>query len=91
LALIELYYFVNKGFFEDENQLIDEVDYIRHIPAIILQGRYDVIAPMEAAWELHKAWPEANFRIVENAGHSIYDPYNSRELVAATNHFVNEG
>ena len=58
-ALIENHYFINKGWFDTENQLIENVDKIRSIPAVIVQGRYDVVCPMKTAWELSKAWPEA--------------------------------
>ena len=74
LARIEAHYFVNHGFFADEDQLLRGVDRIRHIPAVIVQGRYDVVCPIETAWELHERWPEADFRIVPDAGHSAYEP-----------------
>ncbi len=70
-ARIECHYFINKGFFEDENQLLDGVKKIKHIPTVIVHGRYDVVCPLESAWELHKRWPEANFKIIEDAGHSL--------------------
>src|SRR5690606_34855757 len=59
LARIENHYFTHGGFFDDERQLLDGVDRIRHIPAVIVQGRYDLVCPMTTAWELHEAWPEA--------------------------------
>jgi proline iminopeptidase len=62
---------VNHGFFKDENELLKGVEKIRHIPAVIVHGRYDVICPLENAWDLHKAWPEAEFKIIEDAGHSL--------------------
>lgn len=86
-ARIENHFFVNKGFFNSENQLIGGVDTIRHIPAFIVQGRYDVVCPMETAWELHRAWPEAEFRVIEDAGHSAFEPGISRALVEATDKF----
>ena len=63
-ARIECHYFVNKGFLRSDNQLIEDVGRIRHIPAVIVQGRYDIVCPMRSAWDLHKAWPEADLRIV---------------------------
>ncbi len=60
---------------------------IRHIPATIVQGRYDVVCPMETAWELHRAWPEADLRIVPDAGHSAGEPGNLHELVEATDRY----
>jgi proline iminopeptidase len=87
LARIETHYFVNRGFFDDEQQLLRGVDAIRHIPAVIVQGRYDVVCPIESAWELHERWPEADFRVVVDAGHSAYEPGITAELVAATDRF----
>ena len=87
LARIECHYFVNGGFME-ENQLIKNLDKIRNIPAIIIQGRYDVVCPMISAWELSQAWPEADLRIVPDAGHAAFEPGNVHELVMATDSFA---
>jgi proline iminopeptidase len=87
-ARIECHYFVNGGFLERPDQLLEDVPRIRHIPAIIVQGRYDVVCPMRSAWDLHKAWPEATLRIVPDAGHSAFEPGISRELVLATDRFA---
>ncbi|KQK05419.1 hypothetical protein BRADI_2g19980v3 [Brachypodium distachyon] len=62
-ARIENHYFVNKGFLPSDSHLLDNVDKIRHIKAFIVQGRYDVCCPMMSAWDLHKAWPEAEFKV----------------------------
>jgi proline iminopeptidase len=86
-ARIECHYFVNRGFFEVEDQLLRDVARIRKIPATIVQGRYDVVCPMMSAWELHRAWPEAQFEIVPDAGHSAYEPGIVHALVAATDAF----
>ncbi|KDO31662.1 proline iminopeptidase [Saprolegnia parasitica CBS 223.65] len=86
-ARIENHYFVNKGFLPTPNFLIDNVYKIRHIPTVIVQGRYDVVCPMETAWEFHKAFPEAEFHIVQTAGHSAGEPGIVAELVKATNKF----
>lgn len=88
LARIEAHYFVNAGFFENEDQLLDGVDRIRQIPAVIVQGRYDVVCPMETAWELVARWPEATFRLVDEAGHSAYEPGIAHELISATDGFL---
>jgi proline iminopeptidase len=88
LARIEAHYFVNRGFFASENQLLDGVATIRGIPAVIVQGRYDVVCPIASAWELHRRWPEAELRIVVDAGHSAYEPGITAELVAATDRFL---
>jgi proline iminopeptidase len=86
-ARIECHYFLNKGFFRTDNQLIEDIGRIRHIPAVIVQGRYDVICPMKSAWDLHRAWPEAELRVVTDAGHSAFEPGNVHELVSATDRF----
>ncbi len=87
-ARIECHYFVNGGWLERESQLLDDVPKIRHIPAVIVQGRYDVVCPARSAWDLHKAWPEADLRIVPDAGHSAFETGISRELVKATDRFA---
>ncbi len=87
-ARIECHYFVNGGFFERENQLLEEIERIRHIPAVIVQGRYDVVCPMTSAWELHRAWPEAALVIVPDAGHSATEPGIIDALVAASDKFA---
>ena len=87
-ARIECHYFVHGGFFERDGQLLEGIDRIRSIPAVIVQGRYDVVCPMESAWELHRAWPEAELRIVPDAGHSAFEPGIVHELVSATDRFA---
>jgi proline iminopeptidase len=91
LARIETHYFVNGGFFDDENELLAGVDGIRRIPAVIVQGRYDVVCPMESAWELSRAWPEARLHLVEAAGHSAWEPAITAALVEATDEFAGRG
>jgi len=86
-ARIECHYFINRGFFKTDNQLIENAERIRRIPTVIVQGRYDVICPMKSAWDLHCAWPEADLRIVPDAGHSAFEPGNIHELVSATDRF----
>ena len=88
MARIECHYFVNGGFFEHSNQLLENIDRIRHIPAVIVQGRYDIVCPASTAWELHKAWPEADFQLIPDAGHSAFDPANASALVTATDSFA---
>jgi proline iminopeptidase len=88
LARIEAHYFINYGFFSAENELLAGIDLIRHIPAVIVQGRYDVVCPMTSAWELAKCWPEADLRIIGDAGHSAYEPGITHELIAATESFL---
>jgi len=87
-ARIECHYFVNKGFLARESQLLDDVSKIRHIPTVIVQGRYDVVCPVTTAWDLHRVFPEADLRIVPDAGHSAFEPGNVHELVLATDRFA---
>ncbi|MBV9958107.1 MAG: prolyl aminopeptidase [Acidobacteria bacterium] len=86
-ARIECHYFMHNAFFDTDNYLIENVDKIRHIPAVIVQGRYDVVCPMMSAWELHRAWPEADLHITPDAGHSVMEPGNISALVEATDRF----
>ena len=86
-ARIECHYFINQGFFEEDNFLLNNISKIRHIPAIIVQGRYDVVCPAESAWELHRAWPEADFHMIQDAGHSLSEEGISKILVEATDRF----
>jgi proline iminopeptidase len=86
-ARIECHYFVNNAFFETDNWLIEHVAAIRHIPAVIVQGRYDVVCPLMSAWELHRAWPEADFHIIADAGHAAFEPGTRSALVEATDRF----
>jgi proline iminopeptidase len=87
LARIECHYFMNHAFFDTDNHLIENVGKIRHIPSVIVQGRYDVVCPMMSAWELHRAWPEADLQIIADAGHSATEPGITGALVEATDRF----
>jgi proline iminopeptidase len=86
-ARIECHYFMNRGFFKSDDYLLENVGKIRHIPAVIVQGRYDVVCPMDSAWALHRAWPEADFVLAPDAGHSAFEPGIAKALVAATDKF----
>ncbi|MQL73119.1 hypothetical protein Taro_005473 [Colocasia esculenta] len=93
-ARIENHYFLNKGFFPSDSYLLDNVEKLRHIKAVIVQGRYDACCPMMSAWDLHKAWPEAELKVVVDAGHSANEPGIAAELVAANEkfkHFLKNG
>lgn len=83
LARLEAHYFINNCFLEP-NQLLRDIDRIRHLPGSIVQGRYDMVCPPEAAWNLHQAWPEAQFEWVPTAGHSAFEPGTIAALVQAT-------
>ena len=86
-ARIECHYFLNKGWME-EAQLLRDAPKLKGLPGAIVQGRYDMVCPIESAWALSKAWPEADLVIVPDAGHSAYDAGISRALVAATDRFA---
>ena len=89
-ALIENHYFINKGFLDSENQLIrkESIDKIRHIPAKIIQGRYDIVCPMETAWELSRNWSEADLIVAPSSGHSAFEKEITHELIKATQEFA---
>ena len=87
-ARIECHYFTNNAFFDSDNYLIEHVDAIRHIPTVIVQGRYDVVCPIRSAWDLHRAWPESELHIIPDAGHSITEPGIIDALVSATDRFA---
>ncbi len=82
IARIEAHYFVHRAFLDDD-QLIGNVGRIRHLPCTIVHGRYDVVCPLESAYALARAWPEAELVVVPDAGHSVREPGIARELVAA--------
>ena len=87
-ARIECHYFVNGGFLDTEDQLLVDVPLMRHIPGVIVQGRYDVVCPMRSAWHLHRAWPKARLVIVPDAGHSAFEPGIAKALRQATDGFA---
>ena len=87
---LEAHYFSHQGFFS-EDQLLRNVARIRHLPAVIVQGRYDMICPPLSAWRLHQAWPEARFEMVPDAGHGAFEPGIARALVRATEQFRIDG
>ena len=87
-ARIENHYFVNGGFFEVEDQLLRDAHRIADIPGVIVHGRYDVVCPIQNAWDLHKAWPKADLVISPASGHSAFEAENVDALVAATERFA---
>jgi proline iminopeptidase len=84
LARIENHYFVNHCFFDDDNQLLAGAHRLKHIPGIIVHGRYDIVCPVGQAWALHAVWPNSQLNIIEDAGHAATEPGIRRALVAAT-------
>lgn len=86
-ASIENHYFMHHGFLDD-GQLLRDIDRIADIPAVIVQGRYDVVCPMRSAWDLHRAWPAATLHVVADAGHASFEPGIAHHLVEATDGFA---
>lgn len=86
-ARIENHYFVHAGWLE-EGQLIRDVGKLKGIPGVIVHGRYDMPCPLRYAWALHKAWPEADFHLIEGAGHAFSEPGILDQLVRATDRFA---
>ena len=82
LARLEVHYLLHGAWLE-ERPLLAHLDAIRHLPCTIVQGRYDLVCPLQSAWALHRGWPGAKLRIVEAAGHSAYEPGIERALVEA--------
>ena len=87
-ARIECHYFVNRGFFARDGQLLERAERIGAIPGVIVHGRYDVCTPVRNAWDLKRAWPIADLRIVPDAGHALIEPGIVHELVGATRRFA---
>ncbi|HXH76083.1 MAG TPA: prolyl aminopeptidase [Bacteriovoracaceae bacterium] len=86
-ARIECHYFVNKGFFSEDDWILKQVDKFRHIPTWIIQGRYDVVCPAVSAYELNQLWPESQLHIIPDAGHSATEPGIKSKLIEATEFF----
>ncbi len=87
-ARIECHYFINGGFFEFDDQILRNINRVTDIPAVIVQGRYDVITPIKTAWELHQSWPGSILNIIDDAGHAASEPGIVSALVDATNKFA---
>lgn len=87
-ARIENHYFVNRGFFARDGELLENAGRIRAIPGAIIHGRYDVVTPVSSAVRLHAAWPRSDLRIVADAGHAMTEPGIAHELVRATRQFA---
>jgi proline iminopeptidase len=86
IGRLEAHYFLHQGFMA-EDQLIRDIDRIRHLPAVIVQGRYDAVCPPVSAYRLHQAWPQAKLHIIADAGHAALEPGTAAALVAATEQF----
>lgn len=88
LARIESHYFMHDSFLE-EDHILNNANKLQNIPGVIVQGRYDLICPLESAWELHQAWPKAELKIIADAGHSATEPGTIDALINATDEMVN--
>jgi proline iminopeptidase len=87
LARIECHYFTHGCWFRSDNQIIEDVEKIRHIPTVIVHGRYDVVCPVKNAFDLHAAWPESTLKVIPDAGHAFDEPGTLRELMSAVAKF----
>ena len=87
-ARIENHYFVNGGFFEVEDQLLRDAHRIADIPGVIVHGRYDVVCPIQSAFDLHRAWPKSELFVSAGSGHSGFEAENVDALVTATDRFA---
>ena len=87
IACLECHYFINRSFFETDNLILNNINKIRHIPCVIVHGRYDIPCPVENAWDLHKLWPESVLEIIPDAGHSPGEPGILDALIRATDLF----
>lgn len=83
-ARIECHYFINRGFFERDDYLLTQISHIRHIPTVIVHGRYDVICPVENAWDLHRVFPESELHIIADAGHALSESGITSKLIEYT-------
>lgn len=86
-ARIECHYFVHDGWLTEGREILANTHRLTNIPAVIVQGRYDVVCPAKSAWDLSRAWPSADLRIVPDAGHAASEPGIVHELVSATDKF----
>jgi proline iminopeptidase len=89
LARIECHYFVNDSFL-DPNQILRDAGRLKGIPGVIVHGRYDVICPLENAWQLAQLWPEAQLKVIADAGHAASEPGTINALVQATDDFADQ-
>lgn len=90
LARMETHYFANKGFFERDGELLDDVSKFNQVPGVIVQGRYDVVTPPKTAWSLARAWPRARLQLIGDAGHAAGEPGVVDALVRATDAFADQ-
>ena len=89
IARIECHYFINNAFLEPD-QILRDMDRIKDIPGVIIHGRYDIVCPLENAWELHQAWPQSRLQIIDGAGHAASEPGILSALVQACDDMAEE-
>lgn len=87
-ARVECHYFLNGGFFETDAWILENAHKLKEVPGVIVQGRYDIVCPARSAWDLHRVWPEAEFHMVQDAGHNAYEPGIKAELLDACDLFA---
>ena len=87
LARIECHYFINKGFFKSDGWLLENLNPIKKIQTFIVQGRYDVICPMQSAWDLHNQLPKSELIIIPNSGHSMLEKGIQKKLIEITDRY----
>jgi proline iminopeptidase len=90
IGRLEAHYFLHRGFLQ-EDQLLANIERIRHLPAVIVQGRYDAVCPPLSAYRLHQAWPQARLHMIADAGHAAFEPGTTTALLAATEQFKRQG
>jgi len=90
MATIGTHFFVNRFFLSHDNQILDDIDKIRHIPTIMVQGRYDIITPVTTAWDIKKHWPQVKLNIVPDAGHAVSEPETFKAIAEAAELFSND-
>jgi proline iminopeptidase len=88
MARILAHYVVHGGFFDSDTQLLDNLDRIRHLPCVIVQGRYDLCCPPDSAYTLARRWPEAQLHMIPDAGHASTEPGITDRLIRATDAFA---
>ena len=87
IARIECHYFTNHAFFKTPNELLERAEKIKHIPTVIIHGRYDMVCPVKNAFDLHAVLPDAELKIIPDAGHAVDEPGILKALIQATEKF----
>lgn len=88
MSRVECHFFINKIFMDHDNQLIDGIKNISHIPATLVQGRHDMVCPTETAWDVHKAWAGSNLHIIPEAAHAYNEPGIVNQIILAADAYI---